>query len=369
MATKLQELSAYGQSVWLDYISRPLLETGKLDQMISDGLRGMTSNPSIFNQAIGASTDYDTKISALKQSGKSAFEIYDALTIKDIQDATDKFSAVYQETNKLDGYVSLEINPLLADKIDLQIAEGVRLFKDVARSNVMIKVPATSQGFVVVEELIAQGINVNVTLIFSLTQYEQTAAAYLKGLTRLAAAGGDLRAVHSVASVFVSRTDSAIDALLEKRAVSEAASLQGRAAVANCHLMFAKFQELFQGFAFEALAAQGANAQRVLWASTSTKNPTYPDVKYVSELIAAPTVNTIPANTLEAFIDHGKVTPGLTGTVQEAQQVIDQLKGLNIDLETVCAQLLSDGLAAFNQAFETLLASVETKAAKLSTVA
>ena len=358
--TTLHQLADFGQSAWLDYIDRPLLVTGKLQKLIDQGLRGMTSNPSIFNNAISNSSDYDKKIAELKTTGKSTFEIYDELTIKDIQDACDIFAPVFEKTSRLDGYVSLEINPQIANNTEASIREGKRLFIKVDRPNVMIKVPATEAGFPVIEELIASEMNVNVTLIFSLEQYVKTAEAYFRGLKRLEEAGGELSEVRSVASVFVSRVDTLIDKMLTDK------SLQGRAAVANCKIIFEKFKELFQGGQFQALAKNKANVQRVLWGSTSIKNPEYSDIKYVAELIAAPTVNTIPEATLHAFLDHGKVKEALTGKFIDAQKLFTQLRGMNIDIDAVCAQLLTEGVAAFDKACVALFDAIEKKAAQLT---
>jgi len=372
--TILQQLADFGQSVWLDYIDRPMLENGDLKKRIEGGLRGMTSNPSIFNNAIGSSNDYDAKIVQLKGEGKSTFEIYDELSIKDIQDACDLFTPVYKETKRLDGYVSLEINPLLARKTDEQTQEGLRLFKKVNRPNVMIKVPSTDEGILVFEELIAQGVNVNVTLIFSQEQYTKTAEAYFNGLRKLAENGGNLSEVRSVASVFVSRVDSAVDALIDSKAKQLKEDLikaklmeaKGQAAVANCRIIFEKFEELIAGGTFKSLADKGANIQRVLWGSTSTKNPDYNDVKYVTELIASPTVNTIPEKTLAAFVDHGEVKDAFKNyKTEDAERVLNVLGEFDIDIHQVCAQLLSDGCDAFDQAFETLLDSIDKKAREL----
>ncbi len=362
MSSPIQQLADFGQSVWLDYIDRPLLESGKLQKLIDLGLRGMTSNPSIFNNAIGNTHDYDAKIIALKNAGKTTFEIYDELTIKDIQEAADILKSVYTETKGLDGYVSLEINPQLASLVGEQMNEGLRLWKKVARPNVMIKVPATPQGLKVVEELISQGINVNTTLIFSQKQYEDTAHAYLRGLERRVAKGGDIRSIHSVASFFISRIDTAVDKLLdEKMADASAAKYKGRAAVANSRVAYEKFDEIFEGAAFGALKAKGANEQRLLWASTSTKNPQYQDIKYVTELITAPTVNTLPAPTLDAFLDHGKVKEAFTYPSEDAQAVLTGLKNFGIDIDAVCRQLLQEGVESFDRAFDQLFESIEKK--------
>lgn len=371
--TTIQQLAEYGQSIWLDYISRALLESGKLDALIAQGLRGMTSNPSIFNQAISSSNDYDAKIAELKNAGKTAFEIYDALTIADIQQAADAFGQVYKTTKGVDGYVSLEINPKIAHKTEEQIKEGMRLFQAVGRPNVMIKVPATVQGFPVVEELIARGVNVNTTLIFSLKQYEHTVDAYWSGLARRLKNKGTIDTVHSVASVFVSRMDTMTDDILEKYALTaksedERRSLQilkGKAAVANCHLIFEKYKQLAQSQHFKTLADQGANRQRVLWGSTSTKNPQYSDIKYVAELIARATVNTVPEKTLMAFLDHGIAQEAFTSAIDESLKILNKLKNVGIDIDTVCQDLLREGVKAFEDAFEALLSSIEKKAAQL----
>jgi len=372
MSSPLEQLSSLGQSVWLDYISRSLLDQGKLKSLIGLGLCGMTSNPSIFNQSISQSHDYDEKIIQLKHQGKSTFEIYDELTIKDIQDAADAFKNVYEKTQKLDGYVSLEINPLLANKIKEQTDEGVRLFKKVKRPNVMIKVPSTPEGFPVIEELISQGINVNVTLIFSLKQYEKTAEAYFKGLNRLAKEKSDLSHVRSVASVFVSRVDTVIDKTLDEKIAqtndAKLKTLLGKAAVANCRIIYDRWEQLFNNTDFKNLEKKGANVQRVLWGSTSTKNPNYPDIKYVTELIAPSTVNTLPENTLMAFLDHGKVKNAFVDQVDQSQATLTSLKNLGIDVNDVCAQLLDSGVVAFSEAFESLLKSIEKKAHALSQI-
>ncbi len=374
--SKMQEIAELGQSIWLDYIDRPLLESGKLASMIEDGLRGMTSNPSIFNNAIGSSTDYDQKIRKLSESGKVTFEIYDELTAKDIQEATDFFKEVYQKTNGLDGYVSLEIDPRIADKTTEQIQEGLRLFKKVNRPNVMIKVPSTEAGIPVIEELTANGVNVNATLIFSIDQYEQVAKAYYKGLKRLADQGSDLSNVFSVASVFVSRIDTAVDKLIDAKVSRETdegkvkllRSLKGKAAVANSRVIFQKSIEIQESSEIKALIGKSANIQRVLWGSTGTKNADYSDIKYVTELISTPTVNTIPEKTLNAFLDHGQVQDAFTDDPQEAFNIINSLRKFEIDIDVVCSELLDQGVASFDDAFKELLMSIEKKAAQLSSI-
>jgi transaldolase len=358
--TKLHEIAQLGQSLWIDNISRSMITSGKLGSLIDQGLRGQTSNPTIFKQAISASTDYDAKIQHLAEAGKTTFEIYDELTIKDVQDAADLFRGVYDSTKGLDGYVSLEINPKLGNELGPQLKEGKRLWQKLNRPNVMIKVPATKNGLGVVESLIAQGINVNVTLIFSAEQYQQVVWAYLKGLDQLAQKGGDIKKVHSVASLFVSRIDTSIDKRLEAKS-----GLRGKAAVDNCAIVYHKFQNSFGGKEFAALKSKGANVQRLLWASTGTKDPQYSDIKYITELIAADTVNTVPDKTLEAVLDHGVAKLALPGSVSGAQKTIEQLRLKGIDVGMVCNQLLDEGLAAFERSFEELTTSIEEKTRRL----
>jgi transaldolase len=363
MAKKtVEQLGEVGQSVWLDYISRSLLKSGRLKELIGLGITGMTSNPTIFDKAINSGTDYDDQMRELHGMGKSLFEIYDDVTVKDIQDAADIFKPTYDKTKGLDGYVSLEINPHLAYKTKETIEEGTRLAKKVNRPNVMFKVPAADAGYGAITALLAEGINVNVTLIFSLEQYKKTAAAYLEGIARLLKNKGDARSVRSVASVFVSRIDTAVDKLLDQlQGYKEAASLKGKAAVANSNLIYRAYAEIFSGDAFKGMKQQGASVQRVLWGSTGTKNPVYSDIKYMTELIARDTVNTVPENTLEAFLDHGVVQETIAADADEAQGVIDSLHRLGIDINDVCAKLLEEGVVAFEQSFDSLLSAIEKK--------
>ena len=371
MSTKLTQLAEYGQSIWLDFISRSLIDSGRLKHMIGQGLRGMTSNPTIFDKAISSGTDYDVSIQHLKKKNKSTFDIYDAITIKDIQDAADTFKPVYEDTRGLDGYVSLEINPKLAYQTQETIQEGLRLHAAVDRPNVMFKVPSTEQGFQAITALLAEGINVNVTLIFSVQQYAKTAKAYTDGITMLLQKKGDASTVRSVASVFVSRIDTATDDVLEAKMGKDTSRntrlevLKGRAAVANAALIYKKYLDLFSSAESVRLQKKGANVQRVLWGSTSTKNPAYSDIKYVSELIAKDTVNTVPEKTIDAFIDHGVVREALTGDVQEAEKIIDELFTYGIDINTVCENLLEAGVTAFEKSFDSLIQSIENKAKTL----
>ncbi len=371
--TTIQKLNEFGQSVWFDNISRSMIKSGQIKKMISQGLRGITSNPTIFDKAISKSDDYNGHIQELIKDEKTTFEIYDDLTIKDIQDALDIFRPVYNETNILDGYVSLEINPKLACNIQETIEEGKRLYKKVNRPNLMLKVPSTNEGFGAVCELSAAGINVNVTLIFSLEQYTNSVKAYLEGIKRFAQSGGDVGKVHSVASVFVSRIDTMVDKLLDEKIKNandpkikdKLKALKGKAAVANSKLIYKKYLEFCSSDEFKALKAKGANMQRLLWGSTSTKNPTYSDVKYVEELIGKGTVNTMPDATYEAFLDHGTIKGSLNNDIADAQSIVEQLRGFDIDIDKVCAKLLDDGVAAFESSFESLLHSIDEKRSKL----
>jgi len=371
--TVLHELCETGQSIWLDNINRSMIESGRLKELINLGLRGMTSNPTIFDKAISASTDYNETISQLCNGDKTTFQIYDDLTIKDIQDAADLFLPTYEESGCLDGYVSLEINPHLAFNTNETIEEGKRLHQKVNRPNVMFKVPSTEEGFGAVEELIFSGINVNITLIFSLEQYIKTAQAYMSGIKRLLENNGDPRSVHSVASVFVSRIDTAVDTLLEEKesqekeenTKNELHSLKGKAAVANSRLIYKKYMDILSSEEFKALCGKGANVQRVLWGSTSSKNPAYSDIKYVKELIGKNTVNTVPDVTLDAFLGHGEAKEILVADKCDAQEIIGKLRSFGLDIDTVCAKLLNDGVASFQESFDSLLNSIVTKSKNL----
>ena len=370
--TTVQQLSEIGQSVWVDYISRALIDTGKLKGLINVGVQGLTSNPSIFDKAISSSEDYDKNIKELKQNGKTAFEIYDDLTVKDIQDAADIFGPIYDKTDGLDGYVSLEINPKLSYDIEETIAEGRRLHQKVDRPNLLLKVPSTKQGFKAIEELLGQGISVNVTLIFSLQQYIDTAQAYIKGVQRFLQKNGDIRRLSSVASVFVSRVDTQVDRLLDEMIERESrdsdetlTALKGKAAVANSGIIYSKYREIFSSQEFKELQNKGARIQRLLWGSTSTKNPVYSDIKYVAELIGENTINTIPEKTLTAFLDHGIAQKSLSTETAHHQDILDQLNNLDIDINKVCNKLLDDGVKAFEKSFDALLNAIIEKSKKL----
>lgn len=365
----LLDLQQLGQSVWCDSISRSLLESGELRRLIAeDGLRGVTSNPSIFEKAIDGGTDYDREIRTMARAGFSATRIYEVLAIQDIQGAADRFRALFETSGGEDGYVSLEVSPLLADRTRETVEEARRLWKAVARPNVMIKVPATPAGMPAIRQLLGEGINVNVTLMFSMEHYLQVAEAYLQGIETLSASGRVAPAA-SVASFFVSRVDTVVDKLL-RDLESEAGSaaerercrmLQGRAAVANARLVYQKFREIFGGSRFLRLKRQGFRVQRPLWASTSAKNPRYRDVLYVETLIGPDTVNTMPLATLAAFRDHGVVRATLDEDLDDARQTFIRLRELGIDMDAVTLKLQEEGVKLFADAFDRLLASIESK--------
>lgn len=363
----LQALQEQGQSVWLDYIRRNLLTSGEFSRLITeDGLRGVTSNPSIFEKAITGSTDYTEILRTLAPQYRDPKALFEQVAIHDIQDAADLLRPVYEQTHFRDGYVSLEVSPYLAGDTQGTLEEARRLWRSVGRDNLMIKVPATSAGIPAVEQLISEGININVTLLFAQETYTLVAQAYLGGLTKRAAQGGDVSRISSVASFFISRIDTAIDDLLTAKlktacSAGEQAllrSLMGKVAIANGKLAYQRYQVLFRGETWKALAAKGAQTQRVLWASTSTKNPTYRDVLYVEELIGPDTVNTIPPATFEAFRDHGCVRPRLMEGLQEAEAMMDRLAQVGISMTQVTEQLVSDGVHLFAEAFDKLLVAV-----------
>lgn len=355
----LVELHAYGQSFWYDNIRRQFLDDGTLKKLIEeDGLRGLTSNPSIFKKAIGESDDYDSHIDELVDHNKSVNDIYEALVLDDIQSACDLFSNLYHASGGGDGFVSLEVSPHLAHDTAGTIAEARRLFKAVDRPNVMIKVPATPAGIPAIQTLIGDGINVNITLMFNMAHYEAVADAYLNGLTKLIEDGKDPQKVASVASFFVSRVDSAVDKKLQALNDPAAEALMGKTAIANAKVVYQRFKERFHTDAFEKL---GAAPQRLLWASTSTKNPNYSDVLYVEHLIGPQTVNTMPPETMDAFRDHGEVANTLEQEVDEARLVLDNLEELGVDLHEITEQLQKDGVDSFADAFDSLMNTLEEK--------
>lgn len=348
----LRELNRYGQSVWLDFIRREFVASGALKKLIDeDGLAGLTSNPAIFEKAIGGGNEYAATLTALKAKGLGATELYETLAIEDIQAAADLFKPVYDATKAEDGYVSLEVSPYKAHDTAETVAEAHRLWKQVARPNVMIKVPGTPEGLPAIEMLISEDINVNVTLLFSRGVYEQVAQKYIAGLERRAAQGFDLGRVSSVASFFVSRIDSAVDPLVPQE-------LRGKTAIANAVLAYESYQRIFSGTRWQNLADKGARPQRLLWASTSTKNPAYRDVMYVEELIGRNTVNTLPPATVDAFRDHGKPRASLEEDVEGARKTLDAV-GKHVSLDAITDKLTQDGVKLFAEAFDKLLAAVE----------
>jgi len=352
----LKKLEALGQSIWLDYIRRDLITSGRLKKMIEeDGLRGMTSNPAIFDKAITESHDYDDLIQQLAGK-KNLHEIYDALTIRDIQDAADTFRPVYNKTDGHDGYVSLEVNPHLAHDTHGTVEEARRLWKEVNRPNVFIKVPATAEGLPAISTLIGEGINVNVTLLFGLPRYKEVALAYMTGLETLASKGKPLEHVASVASFFLSRIDVLLDPILEKKGAKE---LVGEVAIASAKLAYPIYKEVFSSERFKKLEAKGAQPQRLLWASTSTKNPAYSDVKYIEPLIGPNTVNTVPLETFDAYKDHGKPELRLEKDVDKAKAIFEKLKQAGIDINQVTQQLIDEGVEKFNKPFDHLMETLE----------
>src|ERR1700723_1137433 len=365
----LQALIGYGQAMWLDYIRRDLITSGSLKKMIQeDGLRGMTSNPSIFEKAIAESSLYDDILKSLaSRSDLDATARYEQIAIRDIQDVADILRPVYEESKFRDGYVSLEVSPLLALKTQETIEEGRRLWKAVNRENVMIKVPGTAEGLPAIRQLVGEGININVTLLFAQEVYEKVAEAYIAGLEDLANRGGNLKKMAGVASFFISRIDTLVDSMIEdklktaKDAQTQGLlkSLLGKVAIANGKLTYQRYQRIFSGPRWEALASKGAQTQRVLWASTSTKNPAYRDVMYVEELIGPDTVDTMPPATVDAFRDHGKLRNSLTEDIPGAQKGMDDLAKAGISIKKVTTKLTDDGVKLFADAFSKLLAAVE----------
>jgi transaldolase len=364
----LKALLNFGQSVWLDYIRRDLLTTGELKRMIeNDGLRGMTSNPSIFEKAITGSTLYAQTLKDLEaRKDLDASGRYEQLAIKDIQDAADIFRPVYEQSKFRDGYVSLEVSPYLAHKTQETLAEARRLWKTVARPNVMIKVPGTPEGIPAFQQLISEGINVNVTLLFAFDVYVRVAEAYIAGVEAFVKGGGDPSRLASVASFFISRIDTLVDGEIDAKIktttnpadVAKLEDLKGKVAIANGKLTYQRYKQLFSGAKWDGLAAKGAQTQRVLWASTSTKNPKYSDIYYVEELIGKDTVDTIPPATYDAFRDHGKPRNSLEENVEAARETMEGLEKAGISMKAATDKLTEDGVKQFASAFDTLLAAV-----------
>jgi len=363
----LKGLLAYGQSPWLDYNRRNNLLNGDLKKMIdNDGLRGMTSNPAIFEKAITAGDDYNDIVKTPEASSSTAMALYEKIAIRDVQDAADIFSAVHKETKAHDGYVSLEVSPNLAFDTQATIDEARRLWKTVNRPNVMIKIPGTPQGLPAIRQALEEGININITLLFAQSAYEQVAEAYFAALEARAAKGQDISQIASVASFFVSRIDSLVDSTVDAKQKTETdsgkkallESLRGKVAIANARRTYAKYQEIIATPRWKALAAKGAQTQRLLWASTSTKNPKYRDVLYVEELIGADTVDTIPPATFDAFRDHGKLRSSLTENVAGANKTMSDMEAAGISMKEVTDKLLADAVKLFQDPFKQLLDAI-----------
>ena len=364
----LLKLERFGQSIWMDFIRRGMISSGELKRLIEeDGLRGMTSNPSIFEKAIAGSHDYDDTIRALALEGKSVDQIYAALTVEDIQGAADLFRPVYDRLDGADGFVSLEVSPRLAHDTAGTIADARRLWVAVARPNVMIKVPGTVEGLPAIQQLIGEGINVNITLLFGLPRYRQVAEAYIAGLETLAAQGKPLKSVASVASFFLSRIDVLLDPTLEEMMVADKSKVDiaeifhGQVAIFSAKAAYRMYKEIFGSERFGELKAQGARTQRLLWASTSTKNPAYSDLKYVEALIGPETIDTIPLETLVAYRDHGKPASRLSKNGVKAAGTLRRLSEAGIDLDAVTRQLEDEGVQKFVKAFDVLMNTLEEK--------
>lgn len=376
----LLAIENYGQSIWMDNLNRSLIESGELEQMIEKyGLRGITSNPTIFEKAIAGNQVYDADIKAGIKEGKSVSEIYESLVIKDIRNTCDRFAEIYEQTGGLDGYVSIEVSPHLARDAPSTVEEALRFYRTIDRDNVMIKIPGTPEGFPAVERVIAQGINVNITLLFSVESYENAAWAYIRGLEDRVAKDLPIDKLASVASFFLSRIDTKIDERIDEKLknigtenLSEEARLQqiqGKVAIANAKVAYQKHKEILQSDRWQALAEKGANVQRLLWASTSTKNPKYSDVMYVNELVAPNTVNTMPRTTIEACADHCATAENRIETnVEESYRLLESLKepDIALDLDEVMYELLEEGIDKFAKPYDSLMQSLEDKVKQLS---
>ncbi|MCS7030800.1 MAG: transaldolase [Gloeomargarita sp. SKYG116] len=367
VANPLLEIPKYGQSIWMDNLSRNLIVSGELQRLITArGICGITSNPTIFQKAIAGNAIYDADIVAGAKAGLSVEQIYESLVFKDIQDACDIFRPIYDASQGVDGYVSIEVPPQLARDTEGTVREALRYFQTINRPNVMIKIPGTPEGLVAVERVIAAGVNVNITLLFSVQSYVETAWAYIRGLEARVERGEPIDRIASVASFFLSRIDTKVDKLLEAIGTDEAKALMGKTAIANAKVAYERFQEILAHPRWQALAAQGAKVQRLLWASTSTKNPQYSDVMYVEELVGANTVNTLPPETIEACADHCKISDHLRDGFDQAEAVLAKVQALGIDLDKVMAELLEEGIQKFIEPFESLMNSLRDKVAQLT---
>lgn len=370
----------YRQSIWMDNLSPTIIESGELNQLISErGICGITSNPGIFEKAIAGNEIYDADLEFGIRDNKSVLDIYKYLVFQDIRNACDIFKPVYEATNGLDGYVSIEVSPTIANDTESTIKEAIRYYQAIDRENVMIKIPGTTEGLLAVERVISEGINVNVTLLFSVQSYIDTAWAYIRGLEKRVVEGKDISKIASVTSLFLSRIDSKIDALIDEKLeagvedINHKAKLQGikvKVAIANAKIAYQKYQEITQSDRWKNLSAKGAKVQRLLWASTSTKNPEYSGVMYVDELVGSNTVNTLPPNTIEACADHCSPDNRIEKDVEQAHQLLARLNdnNININLDNVMDELLKEGIDKFVQPFESLMSSLETKVKQLAAV-
>ena len=375
----LLEIENLGQSIWMDNLSRNIIESGELTSMIAEkGIRGITSNPAIFEKAIAGNAIYDADIEAGISAGKSVMEIYESLVFKDIRDACDIFMPVYKQTDGLDGYISIEVPPTIAKDTKSTISEAIRYYKAIGRENLMIKIPGTTEGLPAVTRVISEGINVNITLLFSIESYVNTAWAYIEGLEARAAKGEDISNIASVASFFLSRIDSNIDGTIDSKlknvadetAKAKLEAVKGKVAIANAKIAYQEYKKIIQGDRWKALSSKGAKVQRLLWASTSTKNPTYSDVMYVDELIGPSTVNTLPPQTIDACADHCHVDNRVETKIEAAKEVIESLKDpeVNINIDQVMEQLLAEGIDKFIKPFTSLINSLEEKVKKLAPI-
>ena len=354
----LKRLAGKGQSPWYDNIDRRFIKNGRLKELFDNGILGVTSNPTIFEKAVSASDEYDREIKELARQGKNSRQIYDVLTVKDVSLAADLLRNTYQSSNHLDGYVSIEVLPEFAHNPEKTIENAREIASRIDMPNIMIKVPGTEEAPEAIRALIKDGINVNATLLFSVKQYEICAMAYIEGLKERLKEGKDIKDIFSVASIFVSRVDTRMDKILED---IENEELKGKIAVANSKMIYQSFKEFFSSEEFRQLNSKGANVQRLLWASTSTKNPVYSDVKYVEELIGAQTINTIPPHTIDAFLDHGKIELTIESGLDKAKSYLTRLKTLDIDIDEICQEIQDAGVKAFQDSFDKLILSIEQK--------
>ncbi len=380
MATNhLLEIKQFGQSIWMDNLTRDLVKSGELKDMVENkGICGITSNPAIFEKAIAGNVIYDADIEAGIKAKLPTYKIYESLVFDDIRNACDILRPIYDSSEGLDGYVSIEVPPTIAHDTEATIKEARRYYEEIGRDNVMIKIPGTSSGLPAVEQVISEGINVNVTLLFSVDSYIETFWAYIRGLEKRAAEGKDISKISSVASFFLSRIDSNIDGKIDAKlqGVDDASlsakltAVKGKVAIANAKIAYQEYKKIIRSDRWKALSAKGANVQRLLWASTSTKDPSYSDVMYVDELVGSDTVNTLPPNTIEACADHCDVDNRIETKVDEAYQLIESLKDpdIGIDLDQVMEELLVDGIDKFVKPFESLMSSLEEKVSNLSPV-